>query len=170
MSAAAQDEVQEDEELAPIILDDRYAGEDFDIGDGLALEDLGAVPETYEEQLQRLFLDYRDAVRASMFTEADTLAKQIVELSIRVNGLKSRKSAKALPHLAVAQHGMEDYSSAILNYSASIGIIERIENRLDPGLINPLRGLGAAQFETGRPDLARAEFDRAIHITFDNNI
>ena len=169
MSAAAQNAAQEDEVLAPIILEDRHAREYSDINDELALEDLEAFPETYDEQLQRLFFDYRDAVLASMFTEADTLAKQIVELSIRVNGLDSRKSATALTNLAVAQHGMEDYASAILNYSAAIEIIERIENMLDPSLINPLRGLGAAQFETGRPDLAKAAFDRAVHISHVND-
>jgi len=172
MSAVAQDDAQENKDLELIILDDfddLGAGEYSDIDDELALEDLEAVPETYEEQLQRLFFDYRDAVLASMFTEADTLAKQIVELSIRVNGLDSRKSATALTNLAVAQHGMEDYASAILNYSAAIEIIERIENMLDPSLVNPLRGLGAAQFESGRPDLAKAAFDRAVHISHVND-
>jgi tetratricopeptide (TPR) repeat protein len=173
----AQDDAQDEEELAPIVLEDRNSidgiadSDEFASDDEFASEDLAEneIPETYDEQLQRLFFDYRDAVLGSMFTEADTLAKQIVELSIRVNGLDSRKSAAALTNLAVAQHGMKDYPSAILNYSASIGIIERIEHRLDNSLINPLRGLGASYFESGRPDLARKAFDRAVHISHVND-
>lgn len=168
---SAQSDAQEDEELEFIVLDNRDGIEDLVDAEESADEYLIAdvIPETYDQQLQRLFFDYREAVLASMFTEADTLAKQIVELSIRVNGLDSRKSATALTNLAVAQHGMSEYQSAILNYSAAIGIIERIESRLDSGLINPLRGLGAAHFASGRPDLAKNAYDRAVHISHVND-
>ena len=180
-----QMEEQPSEELAPIVLEDRaflddplfgpeyvngvdeIVAEDDDDNAGIFPDD-EADEETYEEKLQRLFFAYREAVTDRMYTEADTLAKEIVELSISVNGFNSRKSATALTNLAVAQHGMEDYASAILNYTAAIGIVERLEDMLASDLINPLRGLGAAYFATGRPDLAKNSFDRAIHISHVN--
>lgn len=168
---AANPETQDEEELEFIILEEQelaegsvYEDEWGDIGPRVADR-----PESYDEKVQRLFIAYREAVFAKMFGEADTLAKQIVELSIGVNGLDSRKTATALTNLAVAQHGMEQYESAILNYTAAIDIIERIEDRLNDGLINPLRGLGAAQFALDRPELAREAFDRAIHISHVND-
>lgn len=169
--AIAQTSELAEDELAPIILDDRdtsgqaYLDDDF-VGPEL---DVATTPESFDEKLQRLFFAYKEAVYGSMFDEADTLAKQIVELSIEVNGLDSRKTATALTNLAVAQHGSEDYSSAILNYSAAIGIIERIDDRLASALVNPLRGLGAAQFAQGDLGQAKAAFDRAVHISHVND-
>lgn len=125
--------------------------------------------ETDADRLQRLFVIYMDAVSDRQFDEADTLAKQIVELTIEIHGLDSNESAKALTNLAIAQHGIQDYESSILNYNAAIGIIERIEDRLSSQLINPLRGLGAAQLASGRADLARATFDRAVHVSHVNS-
>jgi tetratricopeptide (TPR) repeat protein len=124
--------------------------------------------ETDAERLSRLFTLYLNAVSDRQFEEADTLAKQVVELTIRTYGLDSDESAKALTNLAIAQHGINDFESAILNYEAAIGIIERIEDRLSHDLINPLRGLGAAQLASGRPDLARDSFNRAVHISHVN--
>jgi len=167
----ADPENQDDEELGFIIIEKRGLTEDSvyedELGD-LSPRDVDR-PESYDEKVQRLFIAYKEAVFAKMFGEADTLAKQIVELSIGVNGLDSRKTATALTNLAVAQHGMEQYESAILNYTAAIDIIERIEDRLNVGLINPLRGLGAAEFALNRPELAKKAFDRAIHISHVND-
>ncbi len=131
--------------------------------------DAGPLPESDPQRLRRLFVIYMDAISDKQFDEADSLAKQIVELTIQIHGLDSHESAKALTNLAIAQHGIEDYESAILNYDAAIGIIERITDRLDSELINPLRGLGAAQLASGRPDLARDTFDRAVHVSHVNN-
>ena len=168
---AADAEAYDDAELAPIILGKRGIDEDPLFEDELSddFPEIAARPETYDETVQQLFFAYKEAVIAQMFEEADALAKQIVELSIGVNGLDSRKTATALTNLAIAQHGMEDYESAVLNYTAAIGIIERIEDRLDGALINPLRGLGAAQFASDRPDLAKKAFDRAVHISHVND-
>ena len=112
---------------------------------------------------------YLDAIAESMYEEADVIAKQIIELSIKNNGLDSHVTAKALTSLAIAQHGIEDYESAILNYTTAIEVIERIEDRLNKNLISPLRGLGAAHLALDRPDLARETFDRAIHISHVND-
>ncbi len=43
-----------------------------------------------------------------------------------------------------------------------------VEDRLNEKLVNPLKGLGAAQLGNGRPDLARDTFNRATHITHVN--
>jgi len=174
---AAQTSEAPEDELAPIVLEDRGSAPNAYFDDETVFDDetaapapeVAATPESYDATLQRLFFAYKEAVYGSMFDEADTLAKQIVELSIRVNGLDSRKTAIALTNLAVAQHGTEDYSSAILNYSAAIGIIERIDDMLATGLINPLRGLGAAEFAQGNLGQAKDAFDRAVHISHVND-
>ena len=169
--ATNPDTDSEEEELALIVLEEREFSDDSFYEDELGDIDpeIAARPESYDETVQRLFISYKEAVFAGMFEEADTLAKQIVELSIGVNGLDSRRTATALTNLAVAQHGMEQYESAILNYTAAIGIVERIEDRLNAALINPLRGLGAAQFASDRPNLAKKAFDRAVHISHVND-
>lgn len=160
---------QTDEELEEIRLPRRDVVEDepyLDELDEAAI--LDAEIETDAERLTRLFTLYLDAVSDRQFREADTLAKQIVELTIRAYGLDSDESAKALTNLAIAQHGISDYESAIVNYEAAIGIIQRIDDRLSYDLVNPLRGLGAAQLASGRPDLARDTFTRAVHVSHVN--
>ena len=137
---------------------------------GVELDDSirDVVEESDELRLSRLFSLYMDAIADRQFDEADTLAKQIVEQAISTYGLDSTESAKALTNLGIAQHGIGEYESAILNYEAAIGVFERVEDRLSYSLINPLRGLGAAQLANGRPDLARDSFNRAVHISHVN--
>ena len=163
----------DDDGLQEIVIDDQRVVDDDPYLDEGPIEDrildTGPMPETDEQQLRRMFVLYMDAVSDKMFEEADSLAKQIVELTIRLHGLDSHESAKALTNLAIAQHGIDDFESAILNYEAAVGIIERVEDRLDSALVNPLRGLGAAQLAAGRPDLARSSFDRAIHVSHVND-
>lgn len=125
--------------------------------------------ESEIEELQRLYGLYRDALDNTAYLEADTLAKRIVELSIRINGIDSHDSARAITNLAIAQHHNRDFESAQRNFVASIDIIERIEDRLSDALINPLRGLAATQVATGRPDQARQSFQRAIHVSHVND-
>ena len=174
VGARAQDtdpaDVPPDDGLEEIVLDVYDDAED----DEAYLEDvdeaiLDVVDETPEDRLSRLFTLYLDAIANRSFAEADALAKQVVELTISEYGLDSDESAKALTNLAIAQHGSKDYETAILNYEAAIGIIERIDDRLSRDLMNPLRGLGSAQLAAGRPDLARDSFDRAIHISHVND-
>ena len=50
----------------------------------------------------------------------------------------------------------------------AIEILEVIEDRLNEQLVNPLKGLAAAQLNNGRPDLATNTLDRATHITHVN--
>jgi len=124
--------------------------------------------EVQARELQRLFQSYREALNNKDYPEADTLAKRVVELSIKLNGLDSHDSAKALTNLGIAQHNNGDYETAMRNFLASIDIIERIDDNLSEALVNPLRGLAATQAAIGRPDLANKSFQRAVHVTHVN--
>lgn len=121
-----------------------------------------------QQQLAEDFALYKNLLTSGMTAEADVVAKRIVELSIRENGFESSDTAKALTNLAIVQHKNEDYETAQQNYMAAIGIIERVEDRLNSDLINPLRGLGAAQLAAGRPDLALESFGKAQHVSHVN--
>ena len=135
--------------------------------DGSSDPDLEAAIEA-RQQLAEDFALYKNLLKNGMTAEADVVAKRIVELSIRENGFESSDTAKALTNLAIVQHRNKDYETAQQNYEAAIGIIERVEDRLNSALINPLRGLGAAQLAAGRPDLALESFGRARHVSHVN--
>ena len=124
--------------------------------------------ESPSEALQRYFDLYRQALQNENYLEADALAKRVVELSIEVFGINSLDSAKALTNLGIAQHHNEEYEAAQTNYNAAIDIIERTTDRLNENLINPLKGLGAAQLAAGRPDQAVESFERAVHVSHVN--
>ena len=167
-ASATAPALAQEEELQEIVLPRQEIFEDDPYLEGVDENILDNETESDQERLSRLFTLYLDAVAEKMYSEADALAKQIVELTISSYGLDSEESAKALTNLAIAQHGMRDFESAILNYETAIGIVERVDDRLSYDLINPLRGLGAARLATGRPDLARDAFDRAVHISHVN--
>jgi tetratricopeptide (TPR) repeat protein len=147
---------------------------DYEIEDDLdELNDsnLGPPPDARQsnlEELRRSFQSYKESLAAGSYDEADLLAKRMVELAIRLYGLDSNESAKALTNLGLVQQKNQEYDAAILNFTSAIDIIERIEDRLNSSLINPIRGLAAAQLGSGRPDLARASYDRAVHVSHVN--
>ena len=103
-----------------------------------------------------------------MMEEADSLAKQIVEVSIRSYGRDSTGTAKALTNLATLQTENDEFVAAIQNLSAAIDIVEQTDNRLSNELINPLNAMGDAQMQAGNTDLAREAWDRAVHISHVN--
>jgi len=121
-----------------------------------------------EERILEEFARYQRLLAEKAMDEADVSAKRVVEMAIRFYGPRSRETAKALNNLAVVQHSQGQYEAAIQNFTASIDIIENLENRLSDQLVNPLKGLGAAELGNGRPDLAIRAFDRATHITHVN--
>lgn len=120
------------------------------------------------DDIDRLFNLYRTARSTGMKEEADTLAKRIVNVSIESYGLDSKTTAIALTNLAIVQTSNDDNASAILNYSSAINIVERVDNRLSPDLIVPLKGLGTAQMQAGNADHARDALLRALHISHVN--
>jgi tetratricopeptide (TPR) repeat protein len=169
------DESTGSEQPSEVVLDRHYEVNpaDDDYPDGI--DDAGAGAGTAEleeespqEQLQRYFLLYKEALESKAYLEADTLAKRVVELSIELFGVNSVDSARALTNLGIAQHQNDNYDAAILNYNAAIDIIERVEDRLNSNLINPLKGRGAAELASGQPDKAVESFERAVHISHVN--
>lgn len=153
-----------DEDQSPALSDFRNEDLDYSDVDAESMSD----EERDKAELVRSFELYKSSIDNGMYEEADTLAKRIIELSIKLYGINSHDSAKALTNLGTVQYHNKDFDSAQLNYQAAIDIIERIEDRLHAALINPLKGLGAAQLGAGRPDLARDTFDRAVHISHVN--
>ncbi len=119
-------------------------------------------------ELRALFARYKDLKDGGVYDEAENVAKQVIEASIRLSGPTSNDTALALNNLAIVQHATRNYEAAQQNFEAAIEIIEDNEDRLNKMLINPLRGLAAAQLESGRPDLAARTYGRAVHISHVN--
>lgn len=120
------------------------------------------------EMLMQQFELYKQLLADGVLDEADTVAKRVVELTIRLHGPGSSETAKALSNLALVQHRNKQFDAAQQNFAAAIEIIEDVDDRLSSNLINPLKGLGAAQLEGGRPDLALGTYGRAVHVTHVN--
>ncbi|MCP4302397.1 MAG: tetratricopeptide repeat protein [Gammaproteobacteria bacterium] len=124
---------------------------------------------TEAERLSNEFERYRRLISEGAMDEADTSAKRIVEMAITMYGPQSHEASKALNNLALVQYKNGQYDAAIQNFESAVEIIELLEDRLNEGLVNPLKGLGAAQLGNGRPDLAVRTFNRATHITHVND-
>ena len=120
-------------------------------------------------ELLQQFEIYKRLMLEGIYDEADSVAKRIVTIAIEITGPRSSETAKALTNLGIVQHRNKQFDAAQQNFETAIEIIEDIEDRLNDRLINPMKGLGAAQLEGGRPDLAAKTFNRAIHITHVNN-
>jgi tetratricopeptide (TPR) repeat protein len=136
--------------------------------DGQLDDDSAAADELTEQRLIREFERYRRLVEEGAVDEADTSAKRIVAMTIRIFGAESLETSKALNNLAIVQSRSGQYDAAIQNFERAVEIIEDVEDRLNAQLVNPLKGLGSAQLSSGRPDLATQSFDRARHITHVN--
>ncbi len=121
-----------------------------------------------EDRLLQEFERYKQHINDGSMDEADASAKRIVEMAIRLYGPQSLETSKALNNLAFVQHRTGQFDAAIQNFEGAIEIIEDEEDRLNGQLVNPLKGLGAAQLSNGRPDLAAQAFNRATHITHVN--
>ena len=118
-----------------------------------------------EQQILDEFARYQRLIAESAWDEADIAAKRVVQMAIKFYGPESIETAKALNNLAVVQHSQGQYDAAIQNFTSAVDILEDVENRLSGSLVNPLKGLGAAQLSSGRPDLAAGSYGRAVHIT-----
>jgi tetratricopeptide (TPR) repeat protein len=123
---------------------------------------------TDEDQLIYQYTRYLELLKDHVYDEADTVAKRVVELTLKVSGPKSTEFSKALINLAIVQHYTGQYDAAQQNFASAIEIIENNEDRLNGQLVNPLKGLGASQLDGGRPDLASETFSRAMHVTHVN--
>ena len=173
VAANGQQEAAPDEEVSPLdqtvpVADDSAA--EPVAAEPVAAEPLAAEPATAvtEEDALREFARFRQLLADGNYDEADVSAKRVVEMSIKVFGPQSRETAKALNNLAIVQHNNKQYSAAIQNFTAAIEILEVVYDRLNAELVNPLKGLGAAQLSAGRPDQAVKSYGRATHITHVN--
>lgn len=131
-------------------------------------EDFPAAEEYDESTLLKEFELFKQLMQDSIFDEADSVAKRVVELAIRLKGPRSNEFAKALTNLAIVQFETGEYGAAQQNFASAIEIIEDNEDRLNAQLVNPLTGLAASQLKSGRPDLATETFQRAVHVTHVN--
>jgi tetratricopeptide (TPR) repeat protein len=122
-----------------------------------------------EEKLFNEFDRYRKLINEGSLDEADTAAKRIVEMAIKIYGPQSRETASALNNLGIVQHRNGQFDAAIQNFTSTIEILETTEDRLNSALVNPLKGLGTSQLSIGRPDQAQKTFDRATHISHVND-
>jgi len=155
----------DESELSPLDQVVPVADDDADAETFAAAED---EERSLNERLTDEFERYRQLVGEGVMDEADTSAKRIVEMVIRLYGPQSMETSKALNNLALVQSRNEQYEAAIQNFTAAVEIIETVEDRLNDKLVNPLTGLGSAQLKNGRPDLASEAFSRARHITHVN--
>lgn len=163
MAASGQEQPSADDFTSPLdqtvpVAEEEAAVEPADVPEQLLTE----------EDLLREFARFRELLAERNYDEADISAKRIVEMTIRVYGPQSHEAAKALNNLAIVQHNNKQYAAAIQNFTSAVEILEVVRDRLNEELVNPLKGLGAAQLGNGRPDLAVNSFGRATHITHVN--
>jgi tetratricopeptide (TPR) repeat protein len=172
VEAAADDEaITILNQVVPVAEDEPAEDELAEVGP--PEEELPAINPDYDQINERelmlaAFERFRELKTAGSLDEAENLAKRMIELSIRISGPTSLDTSKALNNLAVVQHETGDYEAAQQNFNAAIEIIEDNEDQLNSLLINPLRGLGASQLQSGRPDLASRTYRRAVHISHVN--
>ena len=165
LAASGQDQLGDDDVAGPLDQTVPVAEETIEVEAPAADQEGQAATE---EDLLNEFGRFRQLLEEENFDAADIAAKRIVQMSIEIFGPQSAETAKALNNLAIVQHNNKQYESAIQNFTSAIEIIEVVEDRLNAGLVNPLKGLGAAQLSNGRPDLASNSFVRARHITHVN--
>jgi hypothetical protein len=121
------------------------------------------------EELARDLESYSEAIAYDRYSEAEVLAKRIMEFSIILNGLESIDSAHALTNLAFVQLHLSQYETARLNFEAAIRTVEEVDGLLSQELIQPLQGLGTTALASQQTDAARIIFERAVHISHVND-
>jgi tetratricopeptide (TPR) repeat protein len=167
-AAVAQDQADPDAEVGLI-------GESSPVAEGEAApnesETAAGEPDGLptEDDVLREYSRFLSLLDERNYDAADIAAKRVIEMSIRIYGPQSHQTAKALNNLGVVQNNSQQYEAAVQNFTSAIEILEILEDRLNSELINPLKGLGAAQLGAGRPDLARDAYSRATHITHVND-
>lgn len=163
MAANGQEQATEDELASPL-------DQTVPVAEEEPVAEPADVPEQQatEADVLREFARFRELLSERNYDEADISAKRVVEMTIKTYGPQSHETAKALNNLAIVQHNNKQYAAAIQNFTSAVEILEIVRDRLNEELVNPLRGLGAAQLGNARPDLAANAFDRATHITHVN--
>jgi len=117
--------------------------------------------DNYREQYDRLL----ESLANGEYSEAEIAAKVMVTLSLPHGDSEGSGLPQALINLAATQQLSQDFSTAILNYQASIKHIENRGDLLSPDLVAPLRGLASAQTANDNPAAGLRTLDRALHIS-----
>jgi tetratricopeptide (TPR) repeat protein len=165
LAAHGQDSQSVEEDAGPLEQSVPVADEGAEAAVGIAD---GTAALSPEDALIAEFAYFRELMTDRNYDAADASAKRVVEMAIRLHGPQSVETSKALSNLGLVQHNNKQFDAAIQNFMSSIDILEVAEDRLNEQLVNPLKGLGAAQLGSGRPDLAAGTFGRATHITHVN--
>lgn len=111
--------------------------------------------------MQQQFLRLTDEQR---YDEAQELAQQVLDLTIRAYGERHIEVATPLSNLATVQMHRGDLTAAETNYQAAIALIEQADGILSPRLINPLIGLGATYNRAGLYPQAEEAYQRALRV------
>ncbi|MEM9402541.1 MAG: tetratricopeptide repeat protein [Pseudomonadota bacterium] len=167
-AALAQEETATEADAPAAALVETGLDQTVPVADADPVDALPDEPLSDEQLLEQEFERYKALLADGILDEADSTAKKVIELAIRSSGPDSIETARALANLGTVQYRLGQYESAAQNYESAIAIIEEVEDRLNAGLVNPLRGLGASQMAAGRPDLASQTFSRGVHITHVN--
>ena len=167
LAANGQDQPGDDD-LAGLLDQTVPVAEEAIEAEATAAETPATESASTEDEILREFVRFRELIADENYDAADIAAKRIVQMTIERYGPQSVETAKALNNLAIVQHNNKQYEAAIQNFTTSIETLEIIKDRLNAELVNPLKGLGAAQLGNNRPDLASASFNRATHITHVN--
>ena len=80
-------------------------------------QDPGLSPKA---ELRQKFENYKRLMNEGIYDEADTVAKQIVTLTIEITGPRSSETAKALTNLGIVQHRNKQFDAAQQNFAAAI--------------------------------------------------
>ncbi len=157
-----------DDEQVPVADETTAPGSEPATDGGEAPDAVAEAAPSDEELLQAEFRRFKELMSNGSVDAADSVAKRIVELAIRTSGAQSPETARALTNLGIVQQRNEQYEASIQNFQGAVEILEESFDRLDSQLVNPLKGLGAAQISAGRPEEALQSFGRAVHITHVN--
>ncbi|MDP6435668.1 MAG: energy transducer TonB [Gammaproteobacteria bacterium] len=129
-------------------------------GDNSPTQELHNRKATLDDAHQR-FMDY---YAEEQYQLALVAAAQVVEHTHAIYGEASLEAGLALTNLATAQAKLGDHPAALMNYQASVAIIEATQGIISPRLVNPLLGVAAEHNAMENYDLGLAVYERALRI------
>jgi len=124
--------------------------------------------DSLPEQKQFAEERFRQLIAEGRTAEAETAAKEVVNITQQLHGENSIELASPLTNLATTQLRNGDLQNAELNYQAAIALLEKHEGFLSMRLINPLVGLGEAYIRDEEYRLATEVYETALHINHVN--
>jgi tetratricopeptide (TPR) repeat protein len=117
--------------------------------------------QSAEERFRALMAEGRNA-------EAESAARNVVDITQQLHGEGSVELAGPLTNLATAQLRNGDLRNAEFNYQSAIALLEKHEGFLSVRLINPLIGLGETYIRDEQYSLATEVYEKALHINHVN--